>query len=152
MSGRVYLVVIDDTAECAIALRYAAQRAAHVGGKLILLHVTAPPGFQQWGAIEDAMRAEAHAAGEALLDRLSAQAEVWGGRRPETLLREGEPAVTVLAVVRERGVAMLVLATATAGAPGPLIAHFTGERAAALPCLVAIVPGALSGDELDGLT
>jgi len=150
---RTYLVVIDETEECRIALRYAAQRAAHVGGALLLLLVVRPPDFVEWGGVQAAMRDEAMTKADALLARLSAEAEAHSELTPTTLLREGEVTEQVLDVIDEdRSIAMLVLATATKGAPGPLIAFFTGERAADLPCLVAIVPGGLSERELDALT
>ncbi len=150
---RTYLVVIDETQECRIALRYAAQRAAHVNGALLLLHVIRPPDFVAWGGVQAAMREEAMTKGDALLARLSVDAEAQGGVTPITSLREGEPSRVVLDVIaEERSVAMLVLATAAKGDPGPLVAFFTGEHAAALPCLVAIVPGGLSEDEVDALT
>ncbi len=150
---RTYLVVIDDTDECQTALRYAAQRAAHVGGALALIHVLAPPDFVQWGGVQAAIREEARSKGEELLARVAAQAEAASGAAPITLLREGDPAASVLEAIEEdRSIAMLVLATAPKGAPGPLIAHFTGERAAGLPCLVAIVPGGLREYEVDALT
>ena len=150
---RTYLVVVDDTPEARTALRYAAQRAAHVGGSLILLHVVPPADFVEFGGVAAAMRAEALAKGDALLARFVEDARALAGDAPSTLLREGEIAATVLKVLDDdRSIAMLVLATAPKGAPGPLIAFFTGENAARLPCLVAVVPGGLAGEAIDALT
>ena len=50
-----YLVVIDQSAESRIALRFAALRAGHVGARLALVHVVAPPEFMQWGGVQEAM-------------------------------------------------------------------------------------------------
>ncbi len=150
---RTYLVVIDETEECRIALRYAAQRSAHVGGALMLLHVIRAPDFVEFGGVHAAMREEGLVKGDALLARLAAEAQVRSGFEPSTLLREGEVIKEVLGVIEEdRSIAMLVLATATKGAPGPLISFFTGERASELTCLVTIVPGNLGESELDALT
>ena len=46
-AGRVrkFLVVIDKTPECKVALRYAARRAQHTGGRVTLLATAAPPDF-----------------------------------------------------------------------------------------------------------
>ena len=150
---RTYLVIIDETEECRIALRYAAQRAAHVGGALLMLHVIRPPDFVEWGGVQAAMREEGLIKGDALLARVAADAQARSGLEPATLLREGEVSNVVLDMLAEdRSIAMLVLATAAKGAPGPLITFFTGERAAELPCLITIVPGGLTEAELDALT
>src|SRR5690606_28120019 len=53
---RKFLVVIDDTPECARALHYAARRAARSGGALALLYVISPSDFQHWLGVENIMR------------------------------------------------------------------------------------------------
>lgn len=146
-----FLVVIDDTAESRLALRYAARRAAVTGAGCTLLHVAPRAAFSQWGGVQEAMDAEAAAEGQALLDGLAADVEASSGVRVRRLVRRGDPLEEVRAVAQE-GVRMLVLATAAKGAPGPLVAFFSGEAAARLPCLVTIVPGGLSGAEVDALT
>jgi hypothetical protein len=50
------------------------------------------------------------------------------------------------------GIAALVLGAAAQGAPGPLIAHFTGINAGTLPCPVMVIPGSLSDAQLDDLS
>ena len=42
---RIFLVVVDETEEMRVALRYAALRAFHTGGKVALLSVVEPPGI-----------------------------------------------------------------------------------------------------------
>jgi hypothetical protein len=49
-------------------------------------------------------------------------------------------------------VAALVLGAAPKGAPGPLVAHFTGIDAGALPCPVMIIPGSLSREDIERLS
>ena len=56
---RKFLVVIDDTPECSRALLFAARRAEHTGGALVLLYVIVPGEFQHWVGVENIMRAEA---------------------------------------------------------------------------------------------
>ena len=41
-SGRVFLVVVDESPELKVALRYACRRAQKTGGRVALLHVTEP--------------------------------------------------------------------------------------------------------------
>ena len=56
---RKLLVVIDETPECAKAVHFAALRAAHTNGALVLLYVIPRAAFQQWKGVENVMRAEA---------------------------------------------------------------------------------------------
>ena len=42
---RTYLVVIDESAESQVALRFAARRAAKTGGAVDILALIAPPEF-----------------------------------------------------------------------------------------------------------
>ena len=56
---RKFLCVIDDTPECDRAVVYAATRARHTAGGLVLLYVIPPGDFQHWRGVEEMMRAEA---------------------------------------------------------------------------------------------
>jgi len=148
-----YLVVIDQSAESRVALRFAALRAGHVGARLALVHVVAPPEFMQWGGVQEAMAAEAQAEAEALLAALADEAETLAGVRPVTIILKGDAAPAIFDHVRgDRAVRALVLGAAPKGAPGPLISFFAGERAGQLPCVVIIVPGGLDADRLESLT
>ena len=64
---RIFLVVVDETEEMRVALRYAALRAFHTGGKVALLAVIEPPGIQQFAAIEERMEEERREEAEQLL-------------------------------------------------------------------------------------
>ena len=55
-SRRKFLVVVDQTPECAVALRFASRRAQHTGGIVTLLYIVAPADFQQWAGVERLMR------------------------------------------------------------------------------------------------
>ncbi len=152
-SAPTYLVVIDKTAESQVALRFAVLRAAHIGGKVALLAVVPRAEFSQWGAVQEAMDAEALAEAEALLASVAERACDLGGARPAVSVARGEAAPAILAhVAADPSIRALVLAAAAKGAPGPLIDFFAGERAGGLPCLVMIVPGGLDADRLAELT
>jgi nucleotide-binding universal stress UspA family protein len=148
-----YLVVIDDSAESRVALRFAAMRAAHVDGRVALLHVIRPPEFMQWGAVQAAMAEEARAAADTLLTTVADEAEALSGRRPLATVLNGDSAPVIFDHVRaDPTVRALVLGAAPKGAPGPLVSYFTGERAGQLPCVVIIVPGGLDPERLESLT
>lgn len=145
--------MIDETEESRLALRYAARRAAHVGGAVKLLRIMPAPDFVEWGAVQRALEAEAIEAAESLLKNAADEIELLTGRRPDCAWRRGDPAATQVrhALDEDEGVRALVLAAAGKGAPGPLVSFFTGERAGALPCLVIVVPGALTHAQVDAL-
>lgn len=147
-----YLVVVDDTPECRVALRYAALRASHVGARLTLLHTIPKTEFMAFGGIQKTLEAEAIAQADALLGGIAAQCEAWTGQRPGVVVREGEAAAAVLeTVAADPGIRALVLGAAFKGSPGPLITYFAGERAGTLPCLLMIVPGGLDDARLEAL-
>ena len=52
---RTYLVVIDETPEARIALRFAARRAARTGGAVEILALVDRQAFSAWGAVQAAL-------------------------------------------------------------------------------------------------
>ena len=64
---RTYLVVIDDSPESEIALRFAARRAVKTGGGVEILALIPQPEFVQWGGVMAAIEEEGREKAEALL-------------------------------------------------------------------------------------
>ena len=91
----IYLVVIDESAESRVALRFAVMRAGHVGGRVALLYVIRPPEFLQWGGVQEAMAAEARAEAEALLEVVADEAESLSGSRPRAVILTGDSAPVI---------------------------------------------------------
>lgn len=150
---RTYLVVIDETPEARVALRFAARRAAKTGGRVELLAVIAPQEFVQWGGVQAAMEEEARLRAEALVAAAAGEIVDEAGIRPAITVDHGE----LVEVVRKRldggePVQALVLGAAVGTAPGPLVSHFAGAVSGDLPCPVMIVPGGLSDEALDRLS
>jgi nucleotide-binding universal stress UspA family protein len=150
---RSYLVVVDETGEARVALRYAARRAARSGGRVDILAVVPPQEFVQWGAVQSAMEEEARLRAEAMgLQAASALDEESEVERA-VIVRQGEPVKAIAELLRERDdIAALVLGAAVEGGPGPLVAHFSGAVAGSLPCPLIIVPGRLDDEALDRLS
>ena len=149
-TGRNYLVVVDATPESRLAMRYAARRARQTGGRLALLTVLPPTDFVQWGAVQSAIEAETRAAAEELLATIAAEVTELYGLTPSVSVRRGRATAEVLSAISEEGaVSALVLAAAIRGGPGPLVSHFTGDGAGALPCPLIIVPGGLGESGID---
>jgi nucleotide-binding universal stress UspA family protein len=145
-----YLVVVDETGEADVALRYAARRAARTGGSVLILAIVPPQEFVQWGGVQAAMEEEARLRAEAMgLQAANALDEETAVQRT-VLVRAGEPVKAITDLLRERDdIGALVLGAAAESGPGPLVAHFSGAVAGTLPCPLVIVPGRLSDEALD---
>lgn len=153
MRGAGYLLIVDGSEEADRALRYTARRAKIIGGQITLLYVMAPAEFVQWGGVQDMIRAEKQEAAEAALTRAADQIARISGIMPSLIVREGKLTEEISAVIAEDDqLSAIVLGAASKGAPGPLVSHFTGERAGGLPVVVIIVPGALADEAIDRLT
>ncbi len=151
--ARTFLVVVDDTPESRVAMRFAALRAGHVGAQVTLLHALPPTEFMAWGGVQDLIADEARTKADALLAAVADELFALSGIRPGMIVCEGEATVAVLATVAaDPSIRALVLGAAVGGAPGPLVSFFAGEHAGALPCLVMIVPGGLDDARLTELT
>jgi nucleotide-binding universal stress UspA family protein len=150
---RVFLVVVDDSPERAVALRYACLRVRKSGGRVALLRINEPVGLQEWAGVGALMQEERRQEAEQLLSALAAQVQEITGGIPLLLIREGEPVEEVLAALAEDPrISILVLATATEGGPGPLVTALTGRWATRLRCPITLVPGGMDDTELDRVT
>jgi hypothetical protein len=146
---RIFLVVVDETDEMRVALRYAALRAFHTGGKVALLAVAEPPGIQQFAAIEERMEEEAREEAEQLLAKLSTEVKEIAGSTPILYLRSGRCNDELLALIDEEpSISVVVLGAGTGQeGPGPLITALV-SHSAKLRVPVTIVPGGLSEEQI----
>jgi nucleotide-binding universal stress UspA family protein len=151
--NRKFLIVVDDTAECRRALRYASRRALHTGGGLTLLRIVSPADFQHWLGVEQVMREEAQSEARRILEGFAAEVEEMTGKTPELVIREGQAAQEIIRLIEEDGdIALLVLGAGTeAEGPGPLVSLFAGTGAGTFPIPITIVPGDLSDEEIEAL-
>ncbi|MAQ38739.1 universal stress protein [Thioclava sediminum] len=150
---RKFLVVLDDTRECLNAMRFAAMRANHTGGGVIILSVIPPDEYQHWIGVAEIMREEAR-------ERIEAHFEVFAkwmrdrqGVEPELVIREGEPVPEIIAVMDEHPeIGVLVLGAGSGkGGAGPLVSQMV-KQAGTLPCPLTIVPGEMSKEKLEQIT
>ncbi len=149
-----YLVIIDESPECDRAVYYASRRAARTGASMLMLLVIEPHDrHQQWLGVADIMKAEAHEAANAILDKFSTRANGVAGITPERSIRDGEKADEILKLIEEdEDIAILVLAAGTGKeGPGPLVSNLS-NTAGTFPIPVAIVPGHLGDQDLDALS
>lgn len=150
---RTYLVVIDETEEAAVALRFASRRAHKTGGAVHILALAETVDFVAWGGAQATMAEEAKRRAEALV--VSAAGSLFDelGQRPAITVMQGKGSDAVRQLIDEHGeIAALVLGAAAHGPPGPLVAHFTGHNAGTLPCPVMVIPGSLDNEAIDRLS
>ena len=150
---RTYLVVVDDSDEARVALRFAARRAAKASGRIEVLGVVEPQDFVQFGGVQAAIEEEQRLRIEGVVSSAIGEILDESGVEANIIIAQGEAVKTVRDYVGERpDVAALVLGAAPSGNPGPLVASFCGNDAGALPCPVMLIPGSLSDERLEQLS
>ena len=151
--ARTYLVVIDDSPEARVALRFAARRASKTGGAVDVLAVVEPQDFVQWGGVEKAIEEEQRLRIEGVVSASVGEILDESGVEAKIVVRSGEAVKTVRDYIGHREeVAALVLGAAPSGNPGPLVANFCGNDAGKLPCPVMLIPGSLTDERLEQLS
>lgn len=150
---RIYLVVIDENPESEIALRFAARRAVKTGGGVEILALIPPAEFVAFGGVQATIEDEARIHAEALVAGAAGTLFEESGLRPSITVRQGEGPKIIRDMIAENpDISALVLGAAASGAPGPLVAHFAGTDAGALPIPLMIIPGSLSREAIDRLS
>jgi nucleotide-binding universal stress UspA family protein len=151
---RVFLVVVDNTAEMRVALRFACRRARHTSGRVALLHVVEPNEFRNFMGVGDLMREEARTEAEILMQKHAAIVQELSGNVPIVYLREGNRRDELLKLIGEEpSISILVLGASTeTHGPGPLISALTGKFLSKLSVPLTIVPGNLDDESVDAIS
>lgn len=151
---RVFLVVVDNSDEVNVALRFAAKRAEHSGGRVALLYVIEPAEFQHWMFVGTLMAEEAREDAESTVNEFSELVQEMTGTMPVVYIREGERQKELMRLLKEEpSISLLVLAAAdSAEGPGPLVSSLTGDMVGGLPVPITVVPGTLSDEDIDRIT
>lgn len=148
-----FLAVVDDSPECAKAVRFAARRCARLGASIVLLGVITPPADETWLGVGEMVQADAEAEAEELIDAAAAAVRSLAGLEPEKVVRTGAKADEMVKLIdADEDISLLVLAAGTGrDGPGPLVSALAGKGAGTFPIPVAIVPGHLADEEIDAL-
>jgi len=151
---RVFLVLVDDSEEMQIALRFACLRAKHTGGRVALLYIQEPAEFHHWLGVGEIMEQERREEAEARLQDLSSRAQEISGAIPILIVREGKRGEETLKLLDEDpSISVIVLAASTdTEGPGPVISYLMKQGAARMHVPITIVPGSLTPEEVDKLT
>jgi nucleotide-binding universal stress UspA family protein len=148
-----FLVVVDESPECRLALRFAAKRARTTGGGVTLLRVIEPPDFQGFRAVETVYFEEAHAEAQEILQKLAAEVNEIAGLMPELVIRDGKTRDAIMKLIEEDpGIRILVLgASIDREGPGPLVTALAGQMSGSMRVPLTIIPGRLTPEEIDEL-
>lgn len=153
MAQRVYLVIMDETAEAALALRFAARRALRTSGTVHILALVPRQDFVAFGGVQATIEEEARDRAEVLATTAAGSLASESGLVPIIAVRQGDGPQVVREYLKEHPeVSALVLGTAPEGPPGPLVHHFMNQNPGLLPCPVMVVPGSMPEEEIDRLT
>ncbi|HXM00546.1 MAG TPA: universal stress protein [Rhizomicrobium sp.] len=149
---RKFLVVVDKSQECHVAVRFATRRAQATGGRVTLLCSAQPANVQQWRGVEEIMKDEARQEAESLIYAAAKVVNELSGIVCELVIRDdGRPIDCLLELIKsDRDISILVLAASPSKeGPGPLVSLVAS--ASQYPIPVTIVPGALGDDAIDAL-
>ena len=110
---RTYLVIMDESDEAEVALRFAARRASKTGGSVRILALVPPAEFVQWGGVQATMEEEARQRAEALVMGSAGTLMQELGVRPVITVKSGEPIPTIRKILDEdENISALVLGAA----------------------------------------
>ena len=151
---RIFLVVVDNSEEMRVALRFAGLRAKATGGRVALFTAIEPAESHTWQAVGELMEEEQRADAEAMMQRFAEEVVKLSGKTPVIFIRQGVSRDALLKLIEEEPtVSILILAAGTGrGGPGPLVSALTGKFFPKLTIPLTIVPGTLADDEIDALT
>lgn len=149
---RVYLVIIDETEEARIALRFASRRAAKTDGTVHLLALVPKQDFVAFGGVQATIEEEARDRAEMLAAAAAGALMQESGTMPPIAVRVGEGTEVIRDYLADHPeVAALVLGAAPEGDPGPLVSYFS-QASGSLPCPLFIVPGGMPDEDIDRLS
>ena len=153
MSSRKFLVIVDDTAECELAILYACKRAAKTNASVVALCIAATSEFQHWLGVENLMREEAEEEAGEMLDRVLAKMAPKLPLEPERKVIIANRIEGIRQAISEDPSIMVLVLAAAQGSegPGPLVSAIAGGQAGGYPVPITIVPGGLKEDEIDAI-
>ena len=147
-----FLVIVDDSEELNVAIRFAAKRAHSTKGGIILLNVIEQFDPQQWQSIEDIILQEAREKAQEKLQKWSKVINDLTNIVPELIIKEGTTSEKIIETLEEdNAIRFLVLAAAESDQPGPLVSLLAGQKSGKLPVPIVIIPQGLSDELIDDL-
>ena len=150
MGDRVYLVIMDETDESRLALRFAARRAVRTDSRIHIIALVPPQEFVTFGGVQATIEQEARDRAEVLVTSGAGSLVSAGAPMPVISVLYGEGVQVTRAYLTDHPeITALVLGAAVGGSPGPLVTHFASQQPGHLPCPLMIVPGSMTAEDID---
>jgi nucleotide-binding universal stress UspA family protein len=147
-----FLVIVDDSEELAVAVRFASMRALNTKGGIVLLKIIEHSDPQHWQSVEEIILQEAREEAQEKLKKWSKIINDLSGITPELCVKEGIASEKIIEVLEDDdAVRFLVLAASSGEKPGPLVSVLAGQKSGKLPVPIVIVPQDLSDEAIDDL-
>lgn len=147
-----FLVIVDESEELSVAIRFAAKRAENTKGSVILLNIIEQFDPQQWQSIEDIILQEARDKAQVKLQKWSKVINELTGTLPELIIKEGVPSEQIIETLEsDDAIRFLVLAASNNEQPGPLVSLLAGQKSGKLPVPTVIIPQGLTDEIIDDL-
>ena len=147
-----FLVIVDDSEELRVAVRFASKRAVNTKGGIILLKIIEHSDPQHWQSVEEIILQEARDEAQEKLKKWSKVINDLSGITPELCIKEGIASEKIIEILEEDdAVRFLVLAASSGDQPGPLVSLLAGQKSGKLPVPIVIVPQDLSDEAIDDL-
>ncbi len=147
-----FLVIVDDSEELRVAVRFASIRAANTKGGIILLKIIEHSDPQHWQSVEEIILQEARDEAQERLKKWSKVINDLSGITPVLCIKEGIASEKIIEMLEEDdAVRFLVLAASSGDQPGPLVSLLAGQKSGKLPVPIVIVPQDLSDEAIDDL-
>ena len=147
-----FLVIVGDSQELSVAVKFAAKRARSTKGGVILLNIIEQFDPQQWQSIEDIILQEARDKAQEKLQKWSKIVHEITDTIPELIVKEGIASEKIIETLElDHAIRFLVLAAADSEQPGPLVSLLAGQKSGKLPVPIVIIPQGLSDEVIDDL-
>ena len=149
-----FLVLVDDSEEMLVALKFACLRANSIGGKVTLAHIVEPSsGGENWLSISSIAQQEGLKDAKSLLKQHVENVEKITGITPDTIIRKGTVAEEFINMINEeKTISIAVLAaSANSSNPGPVINSLMSKGIGSFHVPITIVPGSITDSELESI-
>ena len=153
--GKVkFLVCVDSSEECKVALKFACMRAKNSGGEVILLYVVEPNDLQHFAGVEQLMKKEATEEAESILSELIKNVLEDFNLKIKSVVSYGDKYKKIIDLINmDKTISILVLGEAPEGAgTNYLVNKFSTGLTKSVHIPLTIVPGNLTDKELKKIT
>ena len=117
-----FLVIVDNSDELKVAVRFAARRAFNTKGGIVLLNIIEHLDPQHWQSVEEIILQEARDEAQVKLKKWSRIINDLSGVTPELCIKEGIASDKIIELLEEDdSIRFLVLAASSGEKPGPLV-------------------------------